>query len=454
MEDARLVLDILAAEKLLDLTLNKSLLTGMPLDRCWGSVAAFELLYMGQLHRRCIVAPTRGVDQVGDAGSPGGMVLASQAGLYRHVWGMDFKSLYPAIIRTFNIDPLAYEQGKRAAESEVLYCPNGTRFNYEKGILPELLERFWVKREAAKKDKDTVAAYAYKIVMNSFYGVLCTDSCRFSAAHFASAITEAGHMILTWTRDRLEALGYRVLYGDTDSVFVEAGLAADVSWQTASAKGLGLCAQINTELRVYIESTFGVKSELELEFEKYYRRFLLPPARGAVDRGRAKGYAGLREDRSGTWLEIIGMEAVRRDWTRLAHQLQRDILMRIFNDESPMLIEACIAAWVDAVRHGRKDDDLVYHKGLRKSVEAYTRSSPPHVKAARLLAKPSGVIHYIMTQQGPQPVGYLNAPIDYDHYINKQVAPIVNTLAAVYDLDLDLALRGAPTLFSGTGIKI
>jgi len=453
LEDARLVLDILAAEKLMGLTLSKSLLTGMPLERCWGSVAAFELLYMGQLHCRRIVAPTRGVDQQGDAGSPGGLVLAPQAGLYRHVWGMDFKSLYPSIIRTFNIDPLAYEQGKLAAEEDVVRCPNGTSFAREKGILPELLERFWAKREAAKADQDSVAAYAYKIVMNSFYGVLCTDSCRFAASHFASAITEAGHMILTRTRDRLEALGYRVLYGDTDSVFVASGLATDASLDVALEKGIALCAEVNAELKVYIESTFGVESALELEFEKYYRRFLLPPARGASGRGRAKGYAGLRQDASGARLEIIGMEAVRRDWTRLAHQLQRELLTRIFNDEPAALLEGCVADWVKAVRQGRKDADLVYHKGLRKSVESYTRSSPPHVKAARLLARPSGVIHYVMTHEGPQPVGHLSAAIDYRHYIDKQVAPIVGTLAAVCDLDLDAALRGAPSLFSGTGIK-
>jgi DNA polymerase-2 len=276
---------------------------------------------------------------------------------------------------------------------------------------------------------------------------------RFAASHFASAITEAGHMILTRTRDRLEALGYRVLCGDTDSVFVASGLPADASLDVALEKGIALCAEVNAELKVYIESTFGVESALELEFEKYYRRFLLPPARGASGRGRAKGYAGLRQDASGARLEIIGMEAVRRDWTRLAHQLQRELLTRIFNDEPAALLEACVADWVEAVRQGRKDTDLVYHKGLRKSVESYTRSSPPHVKAARLLARPSGVIHYIMTHEGPQPVEHLSAAIDYRHYIDKQVAPIVGTLAAVCDLDLDVALRGAPSLFSGTGIK-
>ena len=131
----------------------------------------------------------------------------------------------------------------------------------------------------------------------------------------------------------------------------------------------------------------------------------------------------------------------------MAHQLQRELLALLFCDASPDEIEEHIFAWVSAVRSGTKDEDLIYRKSLRKSVEAYTRSTPPHVKAARLLPNPRGVIHYVVTRDGPQPVGHVNAPMDYDHYVEKQIEPIVRTIAQVYPIAADAALKGELSLF-------
>ena len=165
------------------------------------------------------------------------------------------------------------------------------------------------------------------------------------------------------------------------------------------------------------------------------------------EKGRAKGYAGLRVDKQGEHLDIVGMEAVRRDWTKMAHDLQRELLGMLFHDAPIETIEGCIGDWVRAVRGGEKDEDLVYIKGLRKPVAAYTRSSPPHVQAARLLDKPPGVIRYVITRSGPQPVERVSAPLDYEHYVEKQIEPLVRTVAQVCPVDADAALRGIVDLF-------
>jgi DNA polymerase-2 len=112
-------------------------------------------------------------------------------------------------------------------------------------------------------------------------------------------------------------------------------------------------------------------------------------------------------------------------------------------------IEQTLVERVDLVRNGKKDGDLVYRKALRKSVDRYTKSSPPHVKAARLLPRPRGVISYVMTLQGPQPVGYVNAPIDYEHYIEKQVKPIAGIVAQVCGIDVVRSISREPDLFAG-----
>ncbi len=445
LEDSRLVRDILKKEGLIELTLRRGILTGLPLERAWGSVAAFDFLYISELHKRGMVAPTNGVDRVKLGGAPGGLVMTSKAGLYRNVFVFDFKSLYPSIIRTFNIDPLSYIQ----ADADAITAPNGARFAREAGILPNILEEFFENRDRAKADGDDLASYAYKIVMNSFYGVLATGSCRFSEEKLAGAITGFGHYFLRWTRKLLESEGSaRVLYGDTDSLFVDAGLPEDVTPEVALARGLELREWINGELAEHVSELYHLPSHLDLEFEKYYRCFFLPPMRGSGDRGRAKGYAGLVVDADGSAeVEIVGLEAVRRDWTDLAHDLQRDLLARLFQDAPGEELDACVTEWIRRLRAGEKDGDLVYRKNLRKSTDKYTRTSPPHVVAARLLPKPSGVIRYVITIDGPQPLGHLTAPLDYEHYIQKQIRPIVHTIGQVCDLDVEAAVTGVRDLF-------
>jgi len=478
LEDSRLVRDILVQEDLIQLSLRRASLTGLPLERAWGSVAAFDFLYILGLRQRHMVAPTNGIDRVHLGGSPGGLVMPTKAGLYPHVFVFDFKSLYPSIIRTFNIDPLTHIQARAAAfaaasprpgdmpvaaEAEYvtepgvsgdhIRAPNGALFARDVGILPQILAGFFARRADARTADDDLAAYTYKIVMNSFYGVLATGSCRFAEGALAGAITGFGHYLLRWTKALLQDTDRgTVLYGDTDSLFVDAHLAADTTPAEAHESGRQLCTWLNEQLSHHVQEIFDLPCYLDLEFEKYYARFFLPPIRGDTEKARAKGYAGLKvADDGSDEVEIIGMEAVRRDWTDLAHEVQRDLLDAVFRGVPGAELEARVLDWVDAMRRGERDDDLVYRKALRKSVEGYTKTVPAHVAAARLLPGARGTIRYIVTRDGPQPVGHLTAPIDYEHYLEKQIRPIVRTIGQVCDLDVEVALGGTPDLFRSLG---
>jgi len=113
---------------------------------------------------------------------------------------------------------------------------------------------------------------------------------------------------------------------------------------------------------------------------------------------------------------------VRRDWTVLSKDFQRHLLMRVFEDQP---IGDFVKEFLRELRDGEKDGDLVYRKALRKPLAEYGKTTPPHVKAARLIpGKPGRLISYVMTTEGPQPVGYLTAPLDYEHYVEKQLRPI------------------------------
>ncbi|HVP18923.1 MAG TPA: DNA polymerase II [Spirochaetia bacterium] len=462
LEDARLVLEILGREGLLELALQKTLLIGTSLEQTSMSVAAFEFLYTEHLHSRGIVAPTLGVDQDSLERVPGGGIITPRAGLYENVLAFDFKSLYPSIIRTFNIDPLSRVR-EAANTADAITAPNGAVFRREPGILPGILDRFFESRDAARKAGNARAVYSLKIVMNSFYGVLGTPGCRFAASPLAGAITSFGQHILYWARDQVVSKGYDVIYGDTDSLFVLIGGSPCGGLDQLAELGRELARDLNERLAQHVQATYRVASRLELEFEALYSRFFLPPMRTPAaqgnelpgddeegeGRGRAKGYAGLHRvfDGNGetTVIEVVGLEAVRHDWTPLAQELQRGLLEMVFHDAEPSSIKQHILGELHDLRAGKRDEKLVYRRSLRKRIDNYGKSAPPHVRAALLLPaeERSGLIRYIWTTDGPQPESRTTSPPDYEHYVQKQVRPIVESIAPFIGLSTeDLFLEG------------
>ncbi len=462
LEDARLVLELLEHEGLLDLCIERSLLSGMQLDRVGASIASFDLLYLPELRRRGFVAPSVDSERA-SAGVSGGALLDPVPGFHRSVAVFDFKSLYPSLIRTFDLDPLAHalasgvtdagrgapgplshtagrgapgplsHKARRGAD-DVLEAPNGARFARSGGILPGVVERFWEARAAARERGDPHAAQAIKIMQNALFGVLGATACRFFDADVANAITGFGQQTLRWTRDAFAEQGVRVLYGDTDSVFVEVAGRDEVEplRQRAEAR---IAQRIGREYRV--------ESRLELEFDRYFDSFFLPRLRGG--RGAShKRYAGWEDGQ----LVVVGLEAVRRDWPAVAARLQQGMLERAFTDRplAPFVREVA-----EQVLAGECDAELVYAKRVRKaSLDRYTATTPPHVQAARKLAdqgvRVGPVVRYVVTATGPEPVvpgRALPAAIDRRHYVDRVLAPIADAILIERGESFDAALGRA-----------
>ena len=426
LKDCELVSDIFAHTSLLDFALARSAMTGLNIDRLGGSVASFDNLYLPRLHRRGYVAPNARTDQ---AGSPGGFVLDSQPGIYDHVLVLDFKSLYPSIIRTFCIDPLGLALGVSGELDEAQTVPGflESRFARDGHILPELIATLWQDRDQAKAAGDTPLSQAIKIIMNSFYGVLGTPGCRFFDARLASSITMRGHEILQRTRDHIEQAGHRVIYGDTDSVFV--WIQRATSDAEARAAGRELQDMLNSWWTQQVREQFGLDSVLELEFETHFKRFLMPTVRGS-DKGSKKRYAGVVAGRDGDQLVFKGLENVRTDWTRLAREFQEELYRRIFMDEP---FEDYVKLMTAEVLAGERDAELVYRKRLRRRLDDYERNVPPHVQAARRcgergLPVPSrgSWVEYVITSAGAEPAAAPSAQLDYQHYVDRQLLPVAD----------------------------
>jgi len=370
LEDCRLVLEIVGRLQLVEFLMERQRLTGLPMDRPGGSVAAFDHLYLPRLHRKGLVAHDVDSD-VELTASPGGHVLESVPGLYRDILAFDFRSLYPSIIRTYRIDPF----GLLRPGEDPLPGEDGACFarDPDASILPGIIATLHEARSSAMAAKDEALSRAIKILMNSFYGVLGTPGCRFFDARLVTSITRRGHAVIERARAFFLGKGLRVIYGDTDSLFVEGVVGADATEIRATA--LALAAELTRALAEELRVGLRIESFLELKFDAHYVRFLMPRTRDAA-RGAKKRYAGLQRDGAEERLVIRGLEAVRTDWTPLARRVQRELLARVLADGS-------YEAWLDQLT-----SDLL--RGALDAELGQTKDYPSYV--ARQLAPACDVV--------------------------------------------------------------
>ncbi|MGK0247436.1 MAG: DNA polymerase-2 [Oleispira sp.] len=462
LEDCILVWDIFQQTELMDFALQRSSLTGLLLDRMGGSVAGFENLYLPLLHRNGYVAPNYN-EGFSDIKSPGGFVMDSRPGLYDSILVLDFKSLYPSIMRTFKIDPMGLIEGLKQPYNSIMGF-NGGCFDRKKHCLPDLITMLGEQRDQAKQEKNHHLAQAIKIIMSSFYGVLGSDGCRFFDMRLSSSITQRSHDIIQRSAQWIETQGYDVIYGDTDSVFV--WLKEKKTQTQADAIGKQLSTDLNGWWRDTIQHEHQLQSLLEIEYETHYHRFFMPSIRGA-ETGSKKRYAGTVQKvliNGGLTTETIfkGLEAVRSDWTPLAREFQRQLFQHVFSEQP---FKEWMKTEVADLMAGHKNQQLIYRKRLRQPLGEYQRNVPPHAKAAAVLElwrkrqglpllyqDRGGWVQYLMTTSGPQPLDVYNSAggalkIDYQHYLEKQLAPVCDGLLALYNTSFAKICGQQMTLF-------
>ena len=432
LEDCRLVTLIFEHTQLLEFAMLRAQLTGLTVDRIGGSVAAFTNLYLPKLHRAGYVAPNMG-DGLKGLVSPGGYVMDSIPGLYKNVLVLDFKSLYPSIIRSFNIDPMGMIEGIKNPDDAIAGF-DGALFSRDKHFLPDIINELWLERDKAKKEQNAALSQAIKIIMNSFYGILGSTGCRFLDPRLSGSITKRSHELLKVTKSWIEDKGYKVIYGDTDSIFVHVG----------DEKTLPECQKLGGELQHFIndkwqtklKADFDIESQLEIEFETHFSQFFMPTIRG-LDVGTKKRYAGIVLKNGEQQLIFKGLESVRTDWTELAKKFQRELYLKVFNGEE---VKDYVLDMVNKTKNGELDELLIYRKRIRRKLDQYVKNVPPHIKAARLADeinskanKPlkfqnRGWIEYYLTTVGPQAKSYVNAPLDYQLYVDKQLMTVADAI--------------------------
>ena len=247
--------------------------------------------------------------------------------------------------------------------------------------------------------------------------------------------------MLLWCKTRIEHAGRRVLYGDTDSLFVESG-AADA----AAARSLGetLAAGLTRELAAHIQERWRVESRLELVFDRLVSAAV--PADDAERRRR--GPQALR--RPGRFRRMAHASCSRAwrpcaatgpSWRRrFSASCTRGSLRT-----SPSR-RTCARSW-RRFEPGNSTTGWCTARLLRKPPEAYTTTTPPHVAVARQIGqKRRGRVSYVMTTAGAQSAESPHHPLDYEHYLDKQIRAVAEPVLTLLGLDLEQILGSSKQL--------
>lgn len=342
-------------------------------------------------------------------------------GIERDVHVADFSKLYPSIILTWNMSPETYcpdvllkeDIGFRPSylshlpakeyplpEGHCVAAITDKVFKNEpRGLLAIALEemirlrKHWNDRKASLppgtedwKEADRKST-AYKVAANSFYGVVGSPFSRFFVRDVAESVTQCGVWLIQETIKAAEARGMRVVYGDTDSIFVVDATRNEFE---------EFVAWCNDELYPkLVASKSCARNEIDLAYEKAFERLAMTTAKRYVGRySHFKGTDATEDSEP----EIKGLEYKRGDVPKLARELQYEAIKKIVAGDEPPTEDAFVDmldAWKERILHGDLAmGDVIQSKRLSKPLGAYARkrkkdgefaAQPPHVEVARML---------------------------------------------------------------------
>jgi DNA polymerase elongation subunit (family B) len=345
------------------------------------------------------VLPTRARGRKGDY--EGAVVLDAIPGVHKNVIGLDLKSLYPSIIISYNMSPETLIKPDDPLFNKVpkVHAGGDTYFRTDKpGLIPTMLTNLFDVRKEKENLRDSYSVgtpeyemyyrqqFAIKGIMNSFYGMLAFIDFRLYTVEIAAAVTRIGREIIQWTKKEAEKLGFEVIYGDTDSVFIK--LRKSWSKKKIIEYGAILAADI-TESYNNFAHQYGVKEHIfKLVFEKVYKRILFVKG-DKKGKGVKKRYAGLL-----VWLkgklckkfDITGFDAIKSDSSALSRDLQKSVLEKVLTGASREVIRKIVQTIIRKMEANEYEwDEIGIPMGLGKPLHLYSGNwaNHAHIRGAK-----------------------------------------------------------------------
>lgn len=313
----------------------------------------------------------------------GAIVVEPTPGVHFNVAVMDFPSLYPSIIKVWNLGYQSIDCQHNHCKSRMI--PDTQHWVCsEKRALESLLigslrdlRVKWYKSRA--KDKTLPSELrswynttqgALKVILNASYGVFGADSFDLYCPPVAEATAAIGRYSITQILNHAEKVGIQVLYGDTDSLFLKNPSKEQIE-----------------EVVRYTEHELN----MGIDVDKVYRY--------AVFSSRKKNYLGVLED--GT-VDVKGLTGKKKHipiYIKDAFNKMKETLARVKSpadfEKARKEIEEIIRERYTRLKRREWADisELAFHVALGDELSSYTKTTPQHVKAARILQESGKDLH-------------------------------------------------------------
>ncbi|KAJ8123307.1 hypothetical protein ONZ43_g711 [Nemania bipapillata] len=379
----------------------------------------------------------------------GGLVFEPEKGLYdKFVLVMDFNSLYPSIIQEFNI---CFTTVERSALSEDPDAVPEVPTEQEQGILPKLIATLVSRRRQVKslmKDKNAtpeqlatwdIKQLALKLTANSMYGCLGYTKSRFYARPLAVLTTSKGREILRSTKDLAESKSLQVIYGDTDSVMIN-----------ANVESVADALKVGNDFKKAVNERYRL---LEIDIDNVFRRILLQAKKKYAAINLVEVAGGKLVEK----MEVKGLDMKRREYCGLSKEISSRILNEILSGDETEVAVQRIHEYLREIS-GKMRENLIpvqkyiIYTQLGKAPTEYPNAdSMPQVQVAlREIArgKPirrGDVISYVVTGDSKTSSEHVakraytlqdvtkkdsDLKVDVEWYIGKQIFPPVERLCA------------------------
>lgn len=434
--DANLVLKILVEKHLMDKFFEISKACGLLLqDSLAGQSQRHGFRLLEAFHKRDYLMPCRPRHVDTSSSLKGAIVLEPEVGFHEWIICLDFTSMYPSLIRAFNICTTTFL--KEDLDIEHRETPYGAKFvkqNIRKGVIPEVLKGYMERRAEARKQyrietdveqKRLLRAeqLALKDLANSLYGYTGYARSRLFIMDIANAITSLGRDAITRTKKLVEEnFPAKVLYADTDSIFLKSDI-----------KDLDEARDFGAKISEFIsEKLYG----LDLKFEKTYKTFLILAK---------KRYAGWSfEEDHGEWvgkIDMKGVETVRRDWCDLSTETLAYVIDVILKEKDIKKASRHVREIIKQLAENKVPlEKLAVRKGVSKALDKYN-GIQPHVELAKKILKRDKTrtvvgqrLEYVIIRgnqmlskraEEPDYVREKGLKIDSQYYIQNQLLPPV-----------------------------
>ena len=412
-EQTEIILKI--GQEAIDYVIQISALSGLPPDQVIAAAVGFRVdnYLMMETHKLGQLIPSRMEQPI--VPYKGAIVLEPKVGLHDNVASLDFSSMYPSLMIKYNISPDTLVTGKEKEDvfevPEVKHRFRKNPSGFYRVVLTKLIEARKATKAELKRTAPSDSRYpllkarekAVKVMTNAVYGYAGWAGARWYSKEVAESAAALGRETINRAISIAKSLGLSVFYGDTDSLFVNYDEKLVQKFQGEIDRQLGL----------------------EINLSEVYKRIIFTEAK--------KKYAGLRPDGQ---IDVVGLEAVRGDWSNLARDVQNTVLRMVLEDANP----ARATTYVQDLTSNIKSKNLplssfIIWKTLTKPVEAYEVNAP-HVEVAKKMARDGwpvtagDKVGFIITKksgklfQKAEPHYKVTIDeVDYDYYVRNQIVP-------------------------------